>query len=115
MFKQKSKKELSNHLFTKIKNEMFKTEERVDKILKTLYTDRYSFSIDNIEFAFIDEDATVITISGTFCEQVWDIDKQEMLNEYRSKKIELHFEYDYFNIEDLALIIYGKLLNILDE
>ena len=114
MYGKRPKARLKNNPFVKIMQDSLEVENVITSMLKTLYSERASFSIDKIDISIIDEESPVITVHGVYSEQVWDVEKQCLLDNYNTTEINVGFEYDYFNFEDLALIIYGKLLNVLE-
>lgn len=50
-----------------------------------------------------------VTLDCTYAEQEQDTDNQCLLDKFTTRDIEVKFDYDYFDFEDLILLIYSKI------
>lgn len=110
MIKKKTDEELNNNCFVKLSKSIRQVESEVDECLKTIISDRMSFSINEVSIDVTDEDdRPVVVFKTSVYEQKFDVSTGQKLLDYDTTKVDIYFPYEYFDVEDLVGYIVGYL------
>ena len=112
MIKKKTDEELNDNWFVKLSKSVRQVESEVDSCLKTIISERISFSIDEVSIDVTmsgEDDRPVVVFKTSVYEQKFDTSTGQTLRDYDTTNVEIYIPYEYFDIEDLAGYIVGYL------